>query len=752
MREWISNRLTIVVCENYYTEAAAILVEQGWTDVELSSFPARCGSSLLSVEEIDAFVPSNSETVVLGGACLQGLSDRVRLSFRIQENCFSYICSSSQIKQLLRERKYLVSSGGLKEWRVRCEHLGHSLSQYQDSTHESANTIAFLDTLVDAGDKSTFAELLSCVGMEGERIEVGCDVFLLHLASVVEQWRQKVTIARLRQVLNQPFKSSHPSPSLLSSQSSMVLRVLDGLEPATSKQTAVRQLDELFRRFMDLENVAVEVISNTVTDVRFEGDPASVSLGSFSDSGICEILSTDGFYLLVRIDEAKKAVIRVVGIPYAGDMNACIHEIVSFKSLIRLIIYNAFLYDELHAEIVHKEQIEKYLEKSVHYFRVLYENAPLPYHCLDASGRILEVNNAWLTILGYRKEEVVGQFFDHFLVQDYVPPYHAFQDGLTTSAEISSIELEAVKSDSTIIQIQLDATLSRYGNDEIQHTHCIFIDVTGQNKIQELILQSEKLSTIAGLAAGIAHEINTPLSGIMQSAQLIEMFVDPDNEESHKVAREYGVDLWKFRDYSKHQELGYFINGIRTAALAASEIIRNLLEFSRPGTKEWELICFKRLIGQVINLIQSDYDLKKKYNVINVIFDVEHDAKLPSVYCVAVEIEQVFFNIIKNSVHAMGKAGTENPRVLIRTSFRKNMVRIEIEDNGPGIERKTARHVFDPFFTTKAPGEGTGLGLSISHTIVTGKHQGALWVDLAYKEGTRFIVEIPSDTSAKALC
>jgi C4-dicarboxylate-specific signal transduction histidine kinase len=117
-----------------------------------------------------------------------------------------------------------------------------------------------------------------------------------------------------------------------------------------------------------------------------------------------------------------------------------------------------------------------------------------------------------------------------------------------------------------------------------------------------------------------------------------------------------------------------------------------------------------------------------------------------------VEIEQVFFNIIKNSVHAMGKAGTENPRVLIRTSFRKNMVRIEIEDNGPGMERKTARHGFDPFVTTKAPGEGTGLGLSISHTIVTGKHQGALWVDLAYKEGTRFIVEIPSDTSAKALC
>ncbi|TKB10764.1 nitrogen regulation protein NR(II) [Desulforhopalus sp. IMCC35007] len=752
MREWISDRLTVVVCENFYREAAAVLVEQGWTDVVLNSFSARCGRPLLSVEEIDAIAPSHGEAVVLGGTCLQGLSSRDGLSFRIQENCFSYICSSSQLKQLLRERKYPVSSGGLREWRKSGNLLGYSRSQYQDFTSESANTIVFLDTLVDAGGNSTFTELLSYTGMKGERIEVGCDIFVLHLSSVVNQWRQKMSNTRLRQVLKQPFKSGQSSPHLLSSQSSMLLRVLDGFKPGTSRQAAVRQLVELFRMFMVLENVAVEIISNTVTEFRFEEDPAPVSLDSFSDAGVCETLSAEGFYLLVRVDEAKRAVIRVAGRPHTGDMSVCIHEILPFKGLIRLILDNAFLHDELRAEIVHKEQIEKYLEKSEHYFRVLYENAPLPYHCLDGSGRILEVNNAWLAILGYRKEEVLGQFFEHFLVQDHVQPYSVFQNRLPTSAEVSSIELEAVKSDSTVIQIQLDATLSRDQAGVIQQTHCIFVDVTAQNKIQELILQSEKLSTIAGLAAGIAHEINTPLSGIMQSAQLIGMFLDPGNEGSLKVAQEFGVDLWKFEEYSKHQELDYFINGIRTSALAASEIIKNLLEFSRPGKGEWEVVCVQRLFEQVINLVQSDYDLKKKYNVINVIFDTEHDAKLPSVYCVAVEMEQVFFNIIKNAVHAMGKAGTKNPRVLIRTGLRKNMVRIEIEDNGPGVQRETAKHVFDPFFTTKEPGEGTGLGLSIAYTIVKGTHQGDMWLDLDCKAGARFLVEIPADTSAKVMC
>lgn len=733
MKKGSVQQLTIAVCENFFKEACGVCREQGWKDTDLVSFPARCGRPMLKDKEINSISADNSNTIVVGGSCLSQLTNTPGLSIVSEANCFSYICGTSQVQQLLRQGAYLVSPGWLKDWQNNVDSFGFTKPQYQELLAQSVREIVFLDTLIDDQGKENFDSYLRYAGIKGKHIEVGCEFFGLHLYRAMSKWRQNVEKTKLVQAKSEV------------SEGKLLLGLLRGLNPAVSLKMAENQVVELFRMFMAPKEVDVEIVSRGVRKFQFIKDTQSISLTDFSKEGIWRCEAINGFYCLVEVDDAESAVIRISGLYLAEKINDYVNFALSVTGLIRILLYNGILYDGLRAEIVHKEQIEKHLEKSEHHFRFLYENAPLPYHSLDGNGRIIEVNNVWLRALGYRKHAVIGKLFESFLCDKHVQKYRDFHKSFVGDNESKSLELEVVKNDFTEIRIQLDASVSKDRTGVVQQIHCIFVDISEQNRINELILQSEKLSTIAGLAAGIAHEINTPLSGIMQSAQLIEMFLDPENEQSVRVASEYGVELAKVQEYAKEQELDYFIDGIRSSAITASEIIKNLLEFSRPRKGEWASIRLSHLLDRIVKLVVSDYDLKKKYNVINVNFETEYDSNLPFIHCVAVEIEQVFFNVIKNAVHAMGKAGTEHPKVLIRTKLKNNTAYIEIEDNGPGIKSDTVKHVFDPFFTTKEPGEGTGLGLSVSYAIVAGKHSGLIWIDQEFKKGTKFVIELPAE-------
>lgn len=726
-------QLTIAVCEIVFEEASQILDGPGWRDVQLISYPARCGRPTIAEEEVAILPHSSEDLVLIGGKCLGGLESTQQRSIFSKSNCLYLFCGAPLVRQLLKSGAYLISSGWLRRWTRGDESDLVILRKLIDET--GSNKVVLLDSLVDEQARTNFEELVVQEGLEGEYVEVGCEYFSLYLHKIVSDWRRIRERRRLQAAREK------------SSEATLILNLLAKMEPSISLEKAEKQLHDLFHMFMAPEQIGVEIISKAVMDFRFAEDLSAISLAEFSNSGLYKSEEIKGFYLLVPIDNAKSAVIRVAGIYLPDNMNDYMALALSLKGLLRLILYNGILYNDLHAEIVHKSQIEKYLEKSENHFRFLYEHAPLPYHSLDRYGNILEVNKAWLKAFGLEKKSVIGRPFEQFLDAKSMADYKEFLAKIRGDSASNSIELGVVKQDTTTIRIQLDATSTTNSEGSLQQVHCIFVDISEKKRIKELILQSEKLSTIAGLAAGIAHEINTPLSGIMQSAQLVEMFLNPENEQSRKVAADCGVDLVKVKEYTAKQDLDYFINGIRSSAATASEIIKNLLEFSRPSKREWASIRLSHLLDRVVKLIHSDYSLKKKYNVINVVFETEYDPNLPFIYCVSVEIEQVFFNIIKNAVHAMGKASTKHPKVIIRTRLEKNTARIEIEDNGPGIGSEIMKHAFDPFFTTKEPGEGTGLGLSISYAIVVGKHSGLIWVDPGFQEGTRFIIELPAETS-----
>ena len=272
----------------------------------------------------------------------------------------------------------------------------------------------------------------------------------------------------------------------------------------------------------------------------------------------------------------------------------------------------------------------------------------------------------------------------------------------------------------------------------------IIRDITERRRMEEQLLTNEKMSTIAGLAAGVAHEINTPLSAILQAHQLVALGLSPDEEHSRVRAGECGVDLVAVQEYFAKYELDVFMDGIRDSASRAGVIINNLLEFSNPTESNFTQVDLKDIMAKAVVLAQADYTMKKKFGIAAVEFIQEYAADMPHVDCVAAEIEQVLVILIHNSVLSLAEEGsTEKPRIVIRLVAADDRAILEVEDNGPGVPDDVKKKIFDPFFTTREVGQGTGLGLSVAHTIVVDKHLGKIRVESEPGRGARFIVELP---------
>lgn len=224
---------------------------------------------------------------------------------------------------------------------------------------------------------------------------------------------------------------------------------------------------------------------------------------------------------------------------------------------------------------------------------------------------------------------------------------------------------------------------------------------------QEQLVHSEKLSALGQLVAGVAHELNNPLSAVLGSAYLAERHVVQTPAERH-------------------------VHRIRDAAERAAQIVRNLLQFARDTTGRREQMEINTLVRRVADLTLHAGATQ------NVRLALDLAAGLPTTHGDPGQIEQVLLNLITNAYQAMeGQAG----EVTVRTRGTPDTVRIEVSDTGPGVAPETRTKVFDPFFTTKPVGKGTGLGLSVAHGIVA-MHGGRIWLDEG-GPGATFVVEIP---------
>jgi hypothetical protein len=240
-------------------------------------------------------------------------------------------------------------------------------------------------------------------------------------------------------------------------------------------------------------------------------------------------------------------------------------------------------------------------------------------------------------------------------------------------------------------------------------TLIVMDDITEKIELEGQLMQAEKLSSIGLLAAGIAHEVNTPIAGISSYTQMLLK----DTPES---------------DRRKH-----ILEKIEKQTFRAAEIVNGLLNFSRLNGSEFKDVDINQLIDDSLALL--NHQLKSGH----ISVDSQFDQSLPPVYGNAGKLQQVFINLFLNARDAMPSGG----ELAVQTAMNESMVVVDISDTGLGISKENIKRIFDPFFTTKDIGKGTGLGLAVTYGIIQ-EHGGRIFVNSDSGRGTHFRVKLPT--------
>ncbi|MCP4605044.1 MAG: PAS domain S-box protein [Proteobacteria bacterium] len=360
---------------------------------------------------------------------------------------------------------------------------------------------------------------------------------------------------------------------------------------------------------------------------------------------------------------------------------------------------------------------------------------------VDHKEKVNQWNREAERVTGIRAEEAQGRLLTEVFPQlegemekvrqainDYKPlkqeKMTREREGIVRNLEVTIYPLIADGGDGAVIRID---------------------DVTERVRIEEMMIQSEKMLSVGGLAAGTAHEINNPLAGIIQNVQVMEQRLTKNLPGNISAAKKAGINLSSIKKYMEIRGIFSTLEDIKNSGNRAGKIVENMLSFSRKSDARFTLNSIKELLDKTIDLASNDYDLKKNYDFRKIDIVRDYDNTVPNILCDGSKIQQVFLNILKNGAQAMTdlKERREQSRFIVRVLPDGDMIRVEIEDNGPGIDKTTCKRVFEPFFTTKSAGVGTGLGLYVSYFIITENHRGTMVVESSYGEGAKFIVRLP---------
>lgn len=271
-------------------------------------------------------------------------------------------------------------------------------------------------------------------------------------------------------------------------------------------------------------------------------------------------------------------------------------------------------------------------------------------------------------------------------------------------------------------------------------------DVTDRKRLQDTMIQNEKMISLGRLAAGMAHEINNPLSGIVQNTEVAKIRLTVDMPANEKAAENAGTTMEAVRTFMQDRNILHHLDLIYDSGMRAAAIVSNMLDFARKSESTRHSCRISDLIDKTLELARTEYNLKKQYDFRKIKIVKAYDSDNPYISCEPGKIQQVLLNILKNGAEEMAANNGQTPQFIIRTNKETRMVRIEIQDNGPGMDRETIKHLFDPFFTTKQPGAGTGLGLSVSYFLVVEDHQGEITVESEKGKGSTFIIRLPRRT------
>jgi PAS domain S-box-containing protein len=414
-------------------------------------------------------------------------------------------------------------------------------------------------------------------------------------------------------------------------------------------------------------------------------------------------------------------------------------------------------------DITKRKTVQEELREAEQKFRGIFEETILGVFQATPSGQYLSVNPAMARIFGYDSpEELTKTVTD--VSQTYVDPKKHIELLLLLDrmGAVRNFEYQASRKDGSQIWLSLNAHAVRKNGTMIRYDGMID-DNTERKALHQQLLQAQKLESIGQLAAGIAHEINTPTQYIGDNVRFLkDAFGDLTGLFSHfgqllaaiKQDPALSDRLKDAVDAIGRIDTEFLLHEIPTSieqtlegVTRVSTLVSAMKEFSHPGSKEKSPVNLNKSIESTITVARNEW----KY-----VADMEtdYDPALPSVPALPGEINQVILNLIVNAAHAIAdvaaKGGEKKGKIRIQTRNVGEWAEIRIQDTGTGIPQKAQARIFDPFFTTKAVGKGTGQGLAIAHSVVVDKHDGTIHFETEEGKGTTFIIRLPYESKARA--
>ncbi len=384
--------------------------------------------------------------------------------------------------------------------------------------------------------------------------------------------------------------------------------------------------------------------------------------------------------------------------------------ITTISKMISYTIYDIDLVQRLRIASAELEVSRWQLLQSRNTLRALFDNIPLSMYIVDGRYSLVAINLSRANRADKKPSELVGKKCYQALYGRDDPCPSCQVDRTLFGGEDTNRSAKEYLDD----HHSLDWEISTYpivgDNGEVRQAILIEDEVTERKRLEDHLLQSEKLAVVGQLAAGVAHEINNPLTAIVANTQLLQQEFGEDGE-----ARE-ALELIEF------------------AGSRAAKVVGNLLNLARKDQYEFRSADVNSLIKESLYLLQHEI----KAHGVKMIFQSGED--LPLLQMSKEQIKGVWTNLIINAIDA--QKGQQTKEIRINTSADDEFVYVTIADRGPGIEPEKMKRIFEPFYTTKVAGEGTGLGLTICQRVIK-QHGGHIAVDSEVGKGTQFTVQLP---------
>jgi PAS domain S-box-containing protein len=365
---------------------------------------------------------------------------------------------------------------------------------------------------------------------------------------------------------------------------------------------------------------------------------------------------------------------------------------------VSVAVENAQLYESLEKKALEYQALTDFSENII-------ESINAGVLACDLEGKVGSWNSAMEKLYNLVRQEAVGKSLEAIFPPELLAELPRASDAQSV-LNLYKFRLHTPGGQTLIVNLSAVPLVGKDGH--VLGRLLIFNDLTERVNLEDQLIQAEKLSSIGLLAAGVAHEVNTPLAVITSQAQMLMRQEPADDSRSRTLDK------------------------IIKQAFRASEIVNNLLKFSRVSGSEYSDLDLNKLVRETVSLVEPMLRASK------ISVNAQLCSSLPLVYANPGKLQQVFMNLIMNARDAMPRGG----ELTIATACQDSSVRVEVSDNGVGISPEHLSKIFDPFFTTKSTSRGTGLGLAVTYGIIR-EHLGKIEVQSAVGRGTSFRVELP---------